>query len=90
MIHFEPSLAELCFETFRKEFPHHQVHVEGNRMIYRYIHKKVLEVSKELAEIIIEKHKMPIEVTIDISKVSTLPMLLILTYKEQLNEEEQH
>jgi hypothetical protein len=42
----------------------------------------MLESAKSYAEYLIEKYKYPLEVSVDIDKLESLPMLLILTYKK--------
>lgn len=81
----QPTAAELAFDQFRKEFPLINVYVQGNQMIYRQNNttKEILDGWKVLAEIIIERLRLPIEVTTEKSNVATIPMLLILTYKKE-------
>lgn len=79
----EPTAAEICFDAFRKDFPHINVYVKGQRMIFRYLSKVALESSKSLAEYLIRKNRWPLTVDTEIHKVETLPNLLIITYDEQ-------
>ena len=81
----EPTAAELAFDEFRKEFPLIDVYVQGNEMTYRMNNttKEILEGWKVLAESIIDRQRLPIEVTTEKSRVATIPMLLTLTYKNE-------
>jgi hypothetical protein len=83
----EPSLAELYFEQFRKEFPHTttSVWVNGDTMIFRYMSKIVARGSAEYARQIIEHSYLPLRVELEFEKkVHSLPHLLKIIFDEQL------
>jgi hypothetical protein len=81
-VHYEPTAAELAFEKFRLHFPHTNVWVEGDRMIYRYRSEKALIGAKILAELIVARQQLQLTVTTQSDAPSTFPRLLILTYNE--------
>jgi hypothetical protein len=82
----EPTLAELYFEQFRKEFFFTNVYVEGNTMTYRYMSKTVLEGSAEHAKKIIETNKFPLTVEVDKERpAGSMPFLLKIIYNDKSN-----
>jgi hypothetical protein len=82
MKQLEPTLAELYFEQFRKEFAHYNVWIEGNEMTFRYLSKIVTLESANHARRIIEMNHLPLRVEVIIQKkVASLPHLLKIIYE---------
>jgi hypothetical protein len=82
----EPTLAELYFEQFRKEFAHTttNVWVKGDTMVFRYMSKIVARGSAEHARLIIEQSYLPLKVELEFEKVHTMPHLLKIIFDEKL------